>query len=371
MTLVTSTKFARIAATGTDWREVTRNILEGLEPLRTCADPFNIGFLYVSDLLGADLEGMLSLLRSVTGISHWVGAVGIGVCGNGVEYIDRPAASVMVGSLPVNSFQVFPVTDLTLNGAREKIEPWLDQHDPMLMLVHGDPLAETDPALVMLELERLSGGFIAGGLSSSRKQHYVISDEIETGGLGGVIFSADLAVATTLTQGCAPLGPIHVLTRADGNIIVELDGRNAFEVFSDDLRTMAALRSGENLEQVHMAKTVFNDKFDKLDQDIQNLFRGEVHVAFPVLGSDQDDYMVRNIIGLDPDTGHIAVAQSLENGQHVMFVHRDDRTLQTELIRSLTSLRDRLIRENGHFKPLGGLYISCIARLTVPLWATI
>jgi small ligand-binding sensory domain FIST len=362
MTLVTSTKFASITATGADWRDVARHILEGLEPLRNRADPFNIGFLYVSDLLSADLDGMLSLLRSVTGIEHWTGAVGIGVCGNAVDHIDTPAASVMVGSLPEGSFKIFPSTDLTLEGAREALEPWLDEHDPMLMLVHGDPLADTDPGIVLQELELLTGGFIAGGLSSSRQQHYIIADEVSTGGIGGIALSSDLPVATTLTQGCAPLGPIHTLTRSEGHVILELDGRNAFEVFSDDLKSMAAARSGQDPDQVKIAETLFNDEYDQLDQDIQNLFRGEVHVAFPVPGSDQNDYMVRNIIGLDPDSGHIAVAQTLENGQHIMFVHRDDRTIQTDLIRALTELRERLIREHGQFKPLGAIYISCVAR---------
>lgn len=362
MTLVTSTKFASITATGADWRDVTRHILEKLEPLRNRPDPFNIGFLYVSDLLAADLDGILSLLRSVTGIEHWTGAVGIGVCGNAIDHIDVPAASVMVGALPEGSFQVFPATDLTLDEARTALEPWLDVHDPMLMLVHGDPLADTDPGLVLQELERLTGGFIAGGLSSSRQQHYIVADEVSTGGLGGIAFSSDLPAATTLTQGCAPLGPIHTLTRGEGNIILELDGRNAFEVFSDDLKSMAATRSGQDPDQVRIAETLFNDEYDQLDQDIQNLFRGEVHVAFPVPGSDQNDYMVRNIIGLDPDSGHIAVAQTLENGQHIMFVHRDDKTIQTDLIRSLTELRERLIRENGQFRPLGAIYISCVAR---------
>jgi len=125
---------------------------------------------------------------------------------------------------------------------------------------------------------------------------------------------------------------------------------------------MAAERSGQDPADVKIAETLFDNDYDQLDQDIQNLFRGEVHVAFPVPGSDRNDYMVRNIIGLDPDSGHIAIAQTLENGQHVMFVHRDDRTIQTDLTHSLTELRERLIRENGQFKPLGAIYVSCVAR---------
>jgi small ligand-binding sensory domain FIST len=125
---------------------------------------------------------------------------------------------------------------------------------------------------------------------------------------------------------------------------------------------MALTRRGEDAKKARIIETVIGDDYGDLDPDIQNLFRGEVHIAFPVPGSDQNDYMVRNITGLDPDAGHISVSQTLDPGQHVLFVHRDDATVQTDLTRALTDLRDRLTRENGVFAPQGAVYVSCIAR---------
>ena len=129
------------------------------------------------------------------------------------------------------------------------------------------------------------------------------------------------------------------------------------------LGAMAAARHGKNPsgKDSQIIETIFGDD-DALDPDIQSLFRGEVHIAFPVTGSDQNDYMVRNITGLDPDSGHISVAQTLEPGQHVLFVHRDNKTIQADLTRSMIELRDRLIRETGSFAPQGAVYVSCIAR---------
>ena len=100
MSLVTSSSFASIAVAGTDWRDVARQILKALEPVRNRPEPFSLGFLYVSDHLAADIANMLDLIRSVTGVQHWVGTVAVGVCGNGVDYIDTPAASVLLASLP-------------------------------------------------------------------------------------------------------------------------------------------------------------------------------------------------------------------------------------------------------------------------------
>ena len=357
-----SKQFISTAATGADWRDVTRNLLEALEGAGSAGEKYNLGFLYLSDLLVEDAESMLGLLRSVTGIEHWVGAVGIGVCGNGVNYVDQPAASLMLGIFPPESFRIFPAADLTLTTAREALDSWLDSHEAMLVLAHGDPLADSEPSSVLAELERLTGGFIAGGLSASRKKHILIAGQVSSGGIGGAVFSSDVNVATTLTQGCAPLGQAHTITRSDGNLGMELDGRTAFEIFAEDLKTMALTRAGEDPAQVEIAEAVFRSEYEAMDDGIKNLFRGEVHVAFPVTGSDQRDYMVRNIIGIDPESGWMAVPQPVEPGQHIMFVHRSDETIETDLTRALGELQARLTRERGQFAPLGALYISCVAR---------
>ena len=108
MTLITSSNFASSAASGTDWRDICRRILEDLEAAKTKDGQFNIGFLYVSDVLADDVEGILNLFKSVTGIKNWVGCIALGVCGQGADFVDQPAISAMVGTLEDNSFHLFP-----------------------------------------------------------------------------------------------------------------------------------------------------------------------------------------------------------------------------------------------------------------------
>ncbi|MBI2234961.1 MAG: FIST C-terminal domain-containing protein [Micavibrio aeruginosavorus] len=367
MTLVTSPNFASIAATGADWRTVARQLLAALEPLRARAEPFNLGFLYVSDHLAAETENILAVMRAVSGIECWVGAVGLGVCTSGTAYVDKPAASLLVGRLAPGSFQIFPVTDLTLAGARDALEPWLDHHEALLLLAHGDPLAETDPALVLAELERLTGGFIVGGMSSSRRDHVVIADQggaggVGIGGIGGAAFSSDVAAVTALTQGCVPFGPVHVVTAAEDNILMELDGRPAFDVFAQDLKDMALARAGEDMQGADIREILTRDGADALPEDPDRIFKGEVHMAIPVAGSDMQDYMVRNISGVDPESGCMALPQALHPGDHVMFVHRDDETVRTDLTRMLMDVRERVLRDHGRFAPQAAIYISCVAR---------
>jgi small ligand-binding sensory domain FIST len=364
MTSFTSANFTSVIATGTDWRDVTRDLLAGLPA--NSGDPHTIGFLYISDLLVDDAPSMLDLIRSVTGIQHWVGACGLGVCGNGVSHIDQPAAALMLGRFDLDDFKVFPASDLTLAPARSALEDWLDSHDAMLTLVHGDPAVEADPALVLAELGRLTGGFLAGGQASSRTNHCIIADQVSQGGIGGVVFSSDVMVATTLTQGCTPLGPVHTVTRSEANVVMELDGERAFDVFTTDLKTEILTRAGEDPSGSEITETIFADDepgpSGAVSGPVKNLFTGDVHVALPVTGSDQRDYMVRTLLGVDPETGWLAIPQNIEQGQHLMFVHRDPASIEGDLTRVLNDLRLRLTREHGQCAPQGAIYISCVSR---------
>ncbi|HRQ61345.1 MAG TPA: FIST C-terminal domain-containing protein, partial [Alphaproteobacteria bacterium] len=101
---------------------------------------------------------------------------------------------------------------------------------------------------------------------------------------------------------------------------------------------------------------------EALPDDLQGLFRGEMHVAFPVSESDQGDYLVRDIIGMDDETGAVAVCEPAHPGDRVMFVYRDDDTIRADLSRMLVDLRRRVEKDNGIFAPKGAIYVSCLAR---------
>ncbi len=343
MGLFTSHNFASASAAGTDWRDTARQVLELLGEARTEADRFNIGFLYMTDTLVQDAQSILTLFRSVTGIDHWIGAVGLGICGTGTEYVDEPAISAMIGHIPAQDFCIFPAIDLNDEPARTVLEPWLETTEPLMVLVHGDPFCDSDPAMILRRLEQMTGGFIAGGLSSSRTAHLQFADEIMQGGVSGIAFSQDIKTATMLSQGCVPLGPAHTITRCEDHVVMELDGQRAFDVFAADLRAAAGETASDH-------------------GDLSELAQGEVHVAFPIAGTDRDDYLVRNAMGIDPDKGWIAVAHNIAGGDKMLFVRRDHETVRADLSRALLELRTRVQAEQDVFAPKGALYVSCVAR---------
>jgi len=290
-----------------------------------------LGFLYVTDPVAGDLSSIITVLRARTGVPQWIGTVGIGVCATGHDYFDRPAAVAMTLPLPADSFrltgQIADEDDLQRayeSGRFSGLETGFG-------VVHGDPRNPRMPAL-LAALSRESSCFLVGGLSASRGDFGQVGGDVSEGGLSGALFSAGVPVATGLSQGCAPIGPTRQVSAGEGRILQTLDGRPALETLEEDLSTSVA-----------------SDKFPAA-------VRG-VHVAVAVAGSDTGDYLVRNLAGLDPQRGWLAVDELLEPGARVTFCRRDPESAEADLRRMLEGLRRR-----AGATARAGVYHSCLAR---------
>ncbi|MFN3700829.1 MAG: FIST N-terminal domain-containing protein [Alphaproteobacteria bacterium] len=393
MSLTTSSQFAAVIETGTDWRDISKKVLEKLESARTEGDSFNIGFLYVSDYLSDNLQSILSLFQSVLGIEHWTGSVAMGLCGNGTEYIDVPAISVMIGHIPQEHFCLFPsisassgpmaaaATALSPLPASEiefdttgedddaakpssALESWLGRHEPMMVLVHGDPMMPRNPFESLSHIDDVTGGYIVGGLASSRAEHNYIAGAVRDNDIGGIAFSQDIPVATALMQGCKPIGGIHTITKCHEHSVLEINNKPALDVLKDDIKAMAEIKKREAEENKALSSKGGDGGEEKISLPPEEtiVFRGEVHAAIPVSGSDQNDFMVRNIIQLDEDTKAIDIAQIPQVGEQILFVHRDDETVRQDLSAGLCRLHARIQKDYGEFSPKAALYISCVAR---------
>ncbi|PCJ99000.1 MAG: histidine kinase [Zetaproteobacteria bacterium] len=373
MPLFTSTNFASTSASGTDWRDTSKKVLEQLESVRHSPDSFNLGFLYISDYLADDATSIFNLFKSVLKIDNWIGSVGMGVIGSGKSYIDMPAISAMVGKFPEDSFCIFPDDNASTDNEgiaendpggptrQEGVQSWLKNNAAMLTLVHGDPMATNDPQTFMKELEETTNSFLVGGLTSSRSKHYQIANAVRHNAVSGVFFADTVPVSTTLSQGCTPFSDLHTITKSDEFTILELDENRALDVFQDDLRILAAKKLGLAPDEfIGDLKTM--ETSDHIPKEFKNLFKGQVHVALPFSQSDQKDYMVRNITGIDADEGSISISENVTTGGHITFVERDDNSVAADLSRTLVNLRKRVQAERGSFEPKAAVYISCVAR---------
>ncbi len=289
-----------------------------------------LGMLYVTDAIGDALPAALDRLKRATGIDEWVGSVGIGVCATGREYFDEPAAAVMIADLGQESYRVFDTIRDDLGEFSRDNGAWIAQAPARFGIVHADPRNQRT-ADIVAELAEELDGFLVGGLSSSRAVPAQIAGAVTEGGLSGVLLSESVAVATALSQSCMPIGASHEITDCRGNILIELDGRPALDVFKEEIGEQLA----SDLRQV----------------------AGLIFAALPVSGSDTGDYLVRNIVGFDVDRGLVGIGELVERGSLVQFCRRDSDAAAQDLDRMVDSVKRRA---GGDAR--GGLYFSCLAR---------
>jgi small ligand-binding sensory domain FIST len=311
-------------AAAQDWKEAAEACITQLGQ-----GPASLGFLYVTDLLADHLGDILAHFRSRTGIRHWVGTVGIGVCATGREYLDEAAIAAMAGDFEPDSFRVF--SGVASAADVDNVALKCGGAAPNFAIVHADPQIRHIADLVSRLAGKVESGFLVGGLTSSRRQNLQVADGVVEGGLSGVSFADNVTVATRLTQGCSPLGPKHVVTSSQHNVIISLDGRAALDVFKEDI--------GESLAR-----------------DL-NRIGGHVFAGLPIAGSDTGDYLVRNLVGIDPANRLIAIGELLQPGSSVMFCRRDTKTANEDMTRMLESIRKGMFS-----RPRGGIYYSCVGR---------
>ena len=311
-------------AAGKDWQEAAQLCLAQIS-----GPPASLGFIYVTDLLADHVDDIVDFFRARTGVAHWVGTVGIGICATGHEYLDEPALAVMLGEFASDSFHVFSGIKSTNDLGLTRLS--CGERAANFAIVHADPRNSEVPELIAGMAGKVESGFMVGGLSSSRRQNLQVADKVVEGGISGVLFSDEVAVATRLTQGCSPIGPKHVITQAQRNIVVMLDGRPALDVLKEDI--------GE-----------------KLARDLNRL-GGLIFAGLPIAGSDTGDYLVRNLVGIDVARGLVAIGDLVENGKQIMFCRRDNASAVEDMQRMLESMKQGL-----YTRPRGGVYYSCTGR---------
>lgn len=311
--------FASATAYDAHWQSAARQLLAVLDMPQGA----NLGFVYYSASYAAEAQRLITFLRHESGIDAWVGAASAGLIGHRQGVVGRAGLSVLVCALPQDSFQVF--------SGRERLVLAETRDPPYFAVVHADPSTPDMGDLVMDMASKLSTGYFTGGLVMPGLAQPIIANQPLSGGISGVAFTEHVPVATRITQGCRLIPHMRTVTACHSNVIEALDERPALDAFLD----AAGTSLGQNLKQAAR----------------------HVLVALPVPGRDTSDYRVRNIIGVDPDNGLIAINDTLQTGQTLMFCRRDPDSAREDMHRMLADLRDSL-----ESTPRAGLYISCAAR---------
>ncbi|MGO4813085.1 FIST N-terminal domain-containing protein [Cupriavidus sp. 2MCAB6] len=337
--------FIHAHAAHDDWREALaqcRTQLDAQLAARQAAPgggaALTLGWCYLSDYYAPSAEDILTALREHWPGVAWVGTAGVGVCAGGVEYIDEPAMVLMAASLPPTAFRLF--------SGLQPLPPASSAFVPHTALVHAEGSTPDVQDLLHELSERTATGYLFGGLSSARNRTLHIADGVFSGGLSGVLFDAGIGLISRVTQGCKPIGPVRIVTRAAHNLLFELDGEPALDCVLKDLGLGGDVPE-ETLSSVLSATLVGLSTGGDDAPSVPGRFGVET--------------LVRHVLGVDMQHGVLALADVVEDGMRLAFCTRNPAAARADLVRVATEIRAELESgAAGH--ALGALYISCSGR---------
>lgn len=305
-----------------------------------------LGLLYITDHYSSDAQALLQFMREeLPGVTDWVGTVGVGIAANQVEYFDEPALSVMLCDIDPAHYRVF-------SGVAPLPKQDADDFVTQTALVHADANTPDVAELVSELAQRTQGGYVFGGLASSRAAvwQYALHGHAQastadapgvfSGGLSGVAFDAHVPLLSRVTQGCRPLGPMRTVTQTDRHVVLGLDGQDALSVLTQDL-------------QIDLSQP--REAMPKLRQTLVGLSWPEQD-AVRRTGEFGEDVLVRHIIGLDTSRGGVAVAHDVSEGMQLSFCERNAQAARADLTRICTEIREALEPEEMSFDLAGALH---------------
>jgi small ligand-binding sensory domain FIST len=241
-----------------------------------------------------------------------VGTTAVAVLGGSREVEDAPAIGLWAARLtarprPVRLQATRTASGIALQGlSASTFEPG----DALLLLADpfSLPVDAIIDALAEFEMPGASEALsvpVVGGMASAANtpggNRLVLDDEVMSSGGVGVILPGAVATRSVVSQGCRPIGEPMIVTRAEGNLVMEIAGRPALDRLDDLVRAADAeerslLASGL---QIGIA----------IDEHRETFERG--------------DFLVRGVVGADRIQRALAVGDRVEVGTTVQFQVRD------------------------------------------------
>jgi small ligand-binding sensory domain FIST len=274
-----------------------------------------------------------------------VGGVGESIIGNDREIEGQPALSLWLARWP-RAVDLAPFR-LTLEETSEgyTLLGWpdaLEEADPAssAVLLLGDPYTFPADAFLAQMNESHRGVRVMGGMASGTdgpgQCRLILGDSVVNQGAVGVLLRGDVGLRCIVSQGCKPIGQHMVITKAHDNVIAELGGKSPLRQLQELWPTLSP-RDQQLMRGLHVGRVI-------------NEYKGDFQ---------RGDFLVRNVLGLDQESGALAITDRVRVGQTVQFHVRDAATADQDL-------RELLQTDLGaHEKrPAGALVFSCNGRGT-------
>jgi small ligand-binding sensory domain FIST len=337
----------RWGSSAADDDSLQRAIVRAASAVRAQLDgaPPDLIVAFVSPHHAAEFARVPELVAAELGGGLLLGCSAGGVIGGGREIEQRPGLSLSAASLPGVTLHPFHLETDALPSPSADAERWraligvAPAAAPQFVIL-PDPFSFDAESLVR-GLDRgfpescKIGGIASGGQEPGGNALF-LGDRVLRSGMAGLALSGEVVIDTIVAQGCRPIGDPMFVTSCERNILRALDGRPPLEVLRD----------------LH----------ERLDERDRLLARHSLFLGI-VMKEDrqeyrQGDYLIRNLLGVDPSRGALAVGALLDHNAVVQFHLRDARTSAQDLDEMLGAYQ----RAERTPPPAGALLFSCLGR---------
>jgi small ligand-binding sensory domain FIST len=277
----------------------------------------DVAVLFVGGPSVGAVEDIAGAVRELLRPAVLVGATAAGVVGGPREVEDGPAVSLWAARTgPVTPLRLTtPVVDgeVVVVGLPPRGVAATERHAVVL----ADPFSFLADVVVAAAADLTPELRMVGGLASAGAgpggDRLVLDDAVHHDGAVGFLLPAGCRVDTVVSQGCRPIGRPLVVTRAAGNLLVELAGRPAAHRLAELLESLGPEERTAAAAGLHIGLVIDERKAE--------------------FGA--GDFLVRAVLGVDRPSGGVLVGQGVEVGTTVQFQLRDPASATEDLERML------------------------------------
>ena len=161
-------------------------------------------------------------------------------------------------------------------------------------------------------------------------------DEVISGGVSYALLSGKVRAGWAISHACIPIGGERKVTRSEGSVIYEIDGKPAVEVLKEYLPEGALTEERDWMRYAISLSLSFKAPSYMKDEE----------------------YVVRGVPAVKMTDGSIAVQTEVQEGTSLWFSSRDKEKLATGLDRMAAQIKDQL----GGEKPKLVFQFECATR---------
>jgi small ligand-binding sensory domain FIST len=344
-------------------------VVEGVR--RSMSGIPDMGIFFISSAYASDYPRLLPLILEKLSIPVLIGCGGGGIVGMTSEHRileveGDPALSLSVASLPDVKVTPFHISADKLPDLDSSPETWIElvgispQQDPQFILLSDPFLSRINDLIEGLDFA-YPGAVKVGGLANadpiggkSALFYYSLEESgpsLYRDGTIGIALSGNIVLESIVAQGCRPIGQPYRVSQGERNVILELS------TIEEPAFSLKASNSHPPLEMLRELIQTLNEKDRQLAQ--HSLFIGVARDEFK-RHLRPGDFLIRNLLGVDPRLGAIAIGDRVRPGQRIQFHLRDSQTSAEDLELLLDAYQQE--KNPNTSRVAGALMFSCLGR---------